>query len=58
MRDIVKGEGLNIMLNEIVDYEMDKTLDEMILAVEDWKKTSNVVSCETVIKMIKAKKSK
>ena len=31
LRQIVDGnEGLNIMLNEIVNYEMNKTLDEML----------------------------
>ena len=59
MRNIVKGnEGLNILLNEIVDNEMDKTLDEMIAVVEDLKTQSDVISCETVIKMLKANKSK
>ena len=59
MRNIVNGnEGLNIMLNEIVNSEMDKTLDEMIATVEDWKHNTDVISCETVINMLKANKSK
>ena len=59
MRNIVNGnEGLNIMLNEIVNNEMDKTLDEMIAVVEEWKNITDVISCETVINMLKANKSK
>lgn len=58
MRDIAKQEGLNIMLNEIVDYEMDKTLDKMIATVEDWKSHTENVSCDTVIRMLKTNKSK
>lgn len=59
MRNIVNGnEGLNIMLNEIVNNEMDKTLDEMIAVVEEWKNNTDVISCETVIDMLKANKSK
>ena len=46
------------MLNEIVNNEMDKTLDEMIAVVEDQKTQSDTISCETVIKMLKANKSK
>lgn len=59
MRQIVNGnEGLNVMLNEIVNYEMDKTLDNMIDTIRDWQKNSDTVSCETVIMMLKANKSK
>lgn len=59
MREIVKGnEGLNFMLNEIVNNEMDKTLDEMITVVEDWNNSTDVISCETVIDLLKANKSK
>lgn len=40
MRNIVNGnEGLNFMLNEIGNTEMDKTLDEMIEVVENQKIT-------------------
>lgn len=46
------------MLNEIVNYEMDKTLDNMIDTIRDWQKNSDTVSCETVIMMLKANKSK
>lgn len=57
-RQIVDGnEGLNIMLNEIVNYEMNKTLDEMIAVVEEWKESTDVVSCETIINMLKANKT-
>lgn len=59
MRDIVNNnEGLNIMLNEIVNNEMDKTLDEMIAVVENWKHSTDIISCETIINMLKANKSK
>ena len=59
MRDIVNGnEGLNIILNEIVNNELDKTLDEMIAVVKDWKLSTDVISCETVIDMLKTNKSK
>lgn len=59
MRNIVNGnEGLNIMLNEIVNNEMDKTLDEMIAVVEEWKNSTDVISCETVIDLLKTNKSK
>lgn len=59
MRDIVKGnEGLNFILNEIVNNEMDKTLDELIVVVEDWKEHTESISCDTVINMLKANKSK
>ena len=35
MRNIVNGnEGLNVMLNEIVDVELEKTLDQMINDVD------------------------
>lgn len=58
MRQIVNGnEGLNIMLNEIVDYEMNKTIDEMIAVVEKWKESTDVISCETVVNMLKANKT-
>ena len=58
MRQIVNGnEGLNIMLNEIVNHEMNKTLDEMIAVVEEWKRNTDVVSCETIINMLKANKT-
>ena len=58
MRQIVNGnEGLNIMLNEIVNHEMNKTIDEMIAAVEEWNNSSDVISCTTVIAMLKAKKA-
>ncbi len=59
MRQIVNGnEGLNIMLNEIVNYEMNKTIDSMIDTIRDWQKNSDVVLCETVIKMLIVNKSK
>ena len=59
MRNIVKrNEGLNIVLNEIVNSEMDNILDEMIAVVEDWKHNTEVISCETIIDMLKANKSK
>lgn len=58
MRNIVNGnEGLNIMLNEIVNHEMNKTLNEMIAVVEELKKNADVVSCETIIDMLKANKT-
>ena len=58
MRNIVNGnEGLNIMLNEIVNHEMNKTLNEMIAVVEEWKRNADVVSCETIIDMLKANKT-
>ena len=58
MRNIASGnEGLNVMLNEIVNHEMNKTLDEMIAVVEEWKKSTDVVSCETIINMLKANKT-
>lgn len=58
MRQIVNGnEGLNIMLNQIVDHEMNKTLDEMISVLEDWKNSSDVVSCDSIINLLKSKKS-
>ena len=58
MRQIVNGnEGLNIMLNAIVDKAMDMTLDEMITTVKEWQKSTNVVSCDTVISMLMARKS-
>lgn len=58
MRQIVNGnEGLNIMLNEIVNHEMNKTIDEMIAVVEEWNNGTDVVSCATVIAMLKAKKT-
>ena len=58
MRQIANTEGLNITLNQIVDYELDKTLDEMIATVKDWKKSSDVVSCDTVIELLKKNKSR
>ena len=59
MRNIVnRNEGLNIVLNEIVNSEMDNILDEMIAVVEDWKHNTEVISCETIIDMLKANKSK
>lgn len=55
MRQIVnENEGLNIMLNEIVNHEMNKTLDKMIAAVEEWKKSTDVVSCQIIIDMLNA----
>lgn len=58
MRQIANGnEGLNIMLNEIVNHEMNKTIDEMIAAVEEWNNSSDVISCTTVIAMLKEKKA-
>lgn len=58
MRNIVSGsEGLNYMLNEIVNAEMDKTLDELIEVVKDWSTHTDVISCETVINMLMANKS-
>ena len=59
IKNIVKdNEGLNFILNEIVNNEMDKTLDEMIAVVEDFKMHSDVISCETIIEMLKTNKSK
>ena len=58
MRDIVNGnDGLNIMMNEIVNHEMNKTLDEMISVVEEWKKSSYVVSCDAVLNLLKSNKT-
>ena len=59
VRDIVKNnEGLNTMLNEIVDFEMNKTFDEIIEDVKDWQRSSSFVSCETVIAMLESIKNK
>lgn len=58
MRQIVNGnDGLNIMLNEIVNHEMNKTLDEMIAVVEMWKQNTDTITCITVIDLLKSKKS-
>lgn len=58
MRQIVDGnEGLNIMLNHIVDYEINKTLDEMIAIVEAWKQNMDTVTCATVIALLEANKT-
>lgn len=58
MRDIVKTEGLNIQLNEIVDHYVDQEIDEMIETVEEWKKSSSMISADTVIQLLKSHKSK
>ena len=39
-------------------HEIDSTLDEMITVVEEWKRSSNVISCETLLGMLMARKSK
>ena len=58
MRQIVNGnEGLNIMLNEIVNHEMNKTLDGMIAIVEAWKQNTDTVTCATVIALLEANKA-
>lgn len=58
MRQTVNGnDGLNIMLNEIVNHEMNKTLDEMIAVVEMWKQNTNTITCITVIDLLKSKKA-
>ena len=58
MRNIVSGsEGLNTMLNEIVNHEMNKTIDGMIEVVKTWQNTTDVVSCESIITMLKANKT-
>lgn len=58
MRQIVNGnEGLNIMLNEIVNHEMNKTLDGMIAIVEKWKQNVDTVTCATVIALLEANKT-
>lgn len=57
MRNLSNNEGLNVMLNEIVNSEMNKTLDEMIAVVEEWNRKTDVVSCEIIINMLKANKT-
>lgn len=58
MRQTVNGnDGLNIMLNEIVNHEMNKILDEMIAVVEMWKQNTDTITCITVIDLLKSKKS-
>lgn len=58
MRDIVKdNEGLNNILNIIVDYEIDKVIDEMITTVNNWGEHTDVISCKAVISMLQAHKS-
>lgn len=57
MRDIVNNEGLNITLNEIVNHELNKTIDKMIEVVEAWKKNTDTVSCDTVIYLLKINKT-
>lgn len=59
MRNIVNGnEGLNVMLNEIVNHELDKTLDTIIMVVESWEVFGDTVSREKVIDLLKTNKSK
>lgn len=59
MRNIANGnESLNIMLNEIVNHEMNKTIDDMIAVVESWKNNTDVVSCDAVINLLEANKNK
>lgn len=58
MRNIVKdNEGLNNTLNIIVDYEIDKVIDEMITTVNNWGEHTDVISCKVVISMLQAHKS-
>lgn len=58
MRDIVKdNEGLNNILNIIVDYEIDKVIDEMIITVNNWGEHTDVISCKAVISMLQSYKS-
>lgn len=58
MRQIVDGnEGLNIMLNEIANKVVNETIDKMIEVVKAWKENTDVVSCDTVIYLLKINKS-
>ena len=59
MRNIVNGnESLNVALNAIVDNELNKTIDEMIAVVKAWKKNTMVVSCDTILYLLKINKAK
>lgn len=59
MRQIVNNnEELNIILNEIVNHEMNKTIDEMIAVVKEWKKNTHVIECDTVIYLLEINKGK
>ena len=57
MRDIVTNEGLNGMLNEIIDYELNKVIDEMIYTIKEWSNHTDNISCETIIDLLKSNKS-
>ena len=58
MRQIVDGnEGLNITLNEIANKVVNETIDKMIEVVEAWKNNTDVVSCDTVIYLLKINKT-
>lgn len=58
MRHIVNdNRSLNIALNEIVNNEMDKTIDEMITVIESWKNNEMTVSCDTIIYLLQINKS-
>lgn len=59
MKNLVNdNENLNIVLNEIVNKEINNTLDKMIEIVEMWNRNTNAVSCEGVINMLKTNKRK
>ena len=58
MRNIVNGnEGLNVMLNEIVDVELEKTLDQMINDVDGFFNNEKV-DIEDIKKFISQYKNK
>ena len=57
--DIFKyGDKLTNTLDNIVNTKLNKIIDEMIEIVKEWQKSSDVISCQTIIFMLEARKNK
>lgn len=52
--EMVKSTILNLYTSED-KQNTNNTINEIIQVIEDWKKNSDVVSCETVIKLLNSK---
>jgi len=52
IEDVVEGVGLA----EAYVPDVDLTLEELVTVIEEWKETSSVVSCETIIELLRSRK--
>lgn len=58
--DVISDSGTHVCFSDefrtITKNEFDNIIDEMIKTVKEWKANTDVISCETVISMLAARK--